>query len=133
MSGITVGRENSTPIDLYSKAWGTGQPVVFSHGWPLTADAWEDQMVFLASRGYRCIAHDGRGHGRSTGGSEVARYIGRHGTKRVAKAVLISAVPPLMLELIKNARLEVYEGAPHGLCSTHKDRVNADLLSFFQA
>ncbi len=167
MSSIAVGRENSTPIDLYYKDWGTGQPVVFSHGWPLTAVAWEDQMVFLASRGYRCIAHDRRGHGRSsqpwngnemdtyaddlatlvkaldlknaihvghsTGGGEVARYIGRHGTKRVAKAVLISAVPPLMLELIKNARLEVYEGAPHGLCSTHKDRANADLLAFIRA
>ena len=71
--------------------------------------------------------------GHSTGGGEVARYIGRHGTKRVAKAVLISAVPPLMLELIKNARLEVYEGAPHGLCSTHKDRANADLLAFIRA
>ncbi len=90
-------------------------------------------MRFLASRGDRCISHDRRGHGRSTGGGEVARYIGRHGTKRVAKAVLISAVPPLMLELIKNARLEVYEGAPHGLCSTHKDRANADLLAFIRA
>src|SRR5439155_6306645 len=136
MSNVTVGRENSTPIDLYYKDWGTGQPVVFSHGWPLTADAWEDQMVFLASRGYRCIAHDRRGHGRSsqpwngndmdtyaddlaklvealdlkdaihvghsTGGGEVARYIGRHGTKHVAKAVLIGAVPPLMLKTAAN-------------------------------
>ena len=277
MSSITVGRETSTPIDLYYKDWGTGQPVVFSHGWPLTADAWEDQMLFLAARGYRCIAHDRRGHGRSsqpwngndmdtyagdlaalvetldlknaihvghsTGGGEVARYIGRHGTKRVAKAVLIGAVPPLMLKtaanpgglpmeafdqiraavladrsqffkdlsapfyganrpgakvsqglrdsfwrqgmqaafnaafdcikafsetdftedlkkfdvptlvihgdddqivpigdsallsskLIKNAQLKVYKGAPHGLCSTHKDQVNADLLSFISA
>jgi len=112
MSGITVGRENSTPIDLYYKDWGTGQPVVFSHGWPLTADAWEDQMLFLASRGYRCIAHYRRGHGRSSqpwNGNDMDT------------------------KLIKNARLEVYKGAPHGLCSTHKDRVNADLLAFIGA
>src|SRR5271170_6824355 len=121
---------------LYYKDWGTGQPIVFSHGWPLSADAWEDQMLFLSSHGYRCIAHDRRGHGRSsqpwvgndmdtyaddlaalvealdlknavhvghsTGGGEVARYIGRHGTQRVAKAVLISAVPPLMLKTAAN-------------------------------
>ena len=274
MSRVTVGRG---AVELYYKDWGTGQPVVFSHGWPLTADAWEDQMVFLAARGYRCIAHDRRGHGRSsqpwsghdmdtyaddlaalvealdlkdaihvghsTGGGEVARYIGRHGTTRVARAVLIGAVTPLMLrtaanpgglpmeafdqiranvladraqsfkdltvpfygadrpgakvsqglrdsfwrqgmqagfnaaldcikafsetdftedlkkidvptlvihgdddqivpigasalraaKLIKNARLEVYKGAPHGLCSTHKDRVNADLLAFIRS
>ena len=259
---------------LYYKDWGSGQPVVFSHGWPLSADAWEDQMFFLTSHGYRCIAHDRRGHGRSsqpwhgndldtyaddlaalvealdlrnaihvghsTGGGEVARYIGRHGTQRVAKAVLIGAIPPLMLrtpanpagtpieafdqlrasvvtdrsqlfkdlsapfyganrpgatvsqglrdsfwlqgmmagfpaayfcikafsetdltedlkkidvptlvlhgdddqivpigasamlssKLIKNATLKVYQGASHGLCSTHKDQVNADLLAF---
>jgi non-heme chloroperoxidase len=260
--------------EIYYKDWGTGQPLVFSHGWPLSADAWEDQMIFFASRGYRCIAHDRRGHGRSsqpwngndmdtyaddlaalvesldlkdaihighsTGGGEVARFIGRHGTGRAAKAVLIGAVPPLMLKteanpngtpmeafdgiragvladrsqffkdlsapfyganrpgatvsqglrdsfwlqgmlaghagvfdcikafsetdftgdlakfdvptlvlhgdddqivpigaaamvsskLIKDARLVVYQGAPHGMCSTLKDRVNAELLAF---
>jgi non-heme chloroperoxidase len=122
--------------EIYYKDWGKGQPIVFSHGWPLSADAWEDQMIFLAARGYRCIAHDRRGHGRSgqpwdgndmdtyaddlaelvttldlrgaihighsTGGGEVTRYIGRYGTGRVAKAVLISAVPPLMLKTDKN-------------------------------
>lgn len=133
--------------ELYYKDWGTGQPVVFSHGWPLTADSWDAQMFFLASKGYRCIAHDRRGHGRSgqpsggnemdtyaddlatlierldlhkavligfsTGGGEVARYIGRHGTKRVAKAVLVSAVPPLMLKTDANPGglpKEVFDG-----------------------
>jgi len=146
MPYVTVGKENSANIDLYYKDWGQGQPVVFSHGWPLSADAFEDQMQFLAERGYRCIAHDRRGHGRSsqpwggndmdtyaddlaalvealdlegaihvghsTGGGEVARYIGRHGTKRVAKAVLISAVPPLMLKTAANpggTPLEVFD------------------------
>lgn len=121
---------------IYHKDWGKGQPVVFSHGWPLTSDAWESQMFFLASNEYRCIAHDRRGHGRSgqpwdgnhmdqyaddleelfdklnlkdivmighsTGGGEVARYIGRYGTKRVAKAVLMGGVPPLMLKTAAN-------------------------------
>jgi len=276
MPYVTVGKENGTNIDIYYKDWGGGQPVVFSHGWPLCADAFEDQMFFLAERGYRCIAHDRRGHGRSsqpwsgndmdtyaddlaklvealslkdavhvghsTGGGEVARYIARHGSKRVAKAVLIGAVPPLMLKtdknpgglpkkvfddirggvvsdrskffknlalpfygynrsgakvsegvqesfwlqgmlcgfpaayfcikafsetdqyedlrridvptlvvqgdddqivpfdnagklqakLVKNAQLKVYKGAPHGLCTTEKEKVNADLLAFIK-
>ena len=262
---------------IYYNDWGRGEPVCFSHGWPLSADAFEDQMFFLASRGYRCIAHDRRGHGRSgqpwngndldtyaddlaelvqqldlknvthvghsTGGGEVARYIGRHGTKRVAKAVLIGAISPLMLKtpanpvgtaievfdqlraavaadrsqfwkdlsmafygynrpgakisegvresfwlqgmmagfpasyfcikafsetdttedlkkfdvptlimhgdddqivpiaaaamqsskIVKGAQLKIYKGAPHGMCTTHKDLINADLLAFMQA
>src|SRR5918999_680041 len=130
----TVTTKDGTQI--YYKDWGSGPPVVFSHGWPLTADSWESQMLFLASHGYRCIAHDRRGHGRSsqpwggndmdtyaddlatlidtldlqdailvgfsTGGGEVARYIGRHGTTRLAKAALVSAVPPLMLKTNSN-------------------------------
>jgi len=121
---------------IYYKDWGSGQPVVFSHGWPLNSDSWEAQMMFLASKGYRCIAHDRRGHGRSSqpwngndmdtyaddlaqliesldlketvligfsaGGGEVARYVGRHGTNRLAKVALIAAVPPLMLKTTTN-------------------------------
>ena len=268
----TITTKDGTQI--YYKDWGNGQPVVFSHGWPLSADAWEDQMFFLSSHGYRCIAHDRRGHGRSsqpwngndmdtyaddlatlvekldlknaihvghsTGGGEVTRYVGRHGTKRVAKAVLIGAITPLMLrtpanpgglpmevfdniranvladrsqfwkdlsmpfygynrpgakvsegvresfwlqgmmcgfpgayfcikafsetdltgdlkkmdiptlflhgdddqivpieasaipssKLVKNAELKIYKGASHGMCTTHKDQVNEDLLAF---
>ena len=270
----TITTKDGTRI--YYNDWGEGQPVVFSHGWPLSADAFEDQMFYLAQRGYRCIAHDRRGHGRSdqpwngndldtyaddlaeltaaldlkdaihvghsTGGGEVVRYIGRHGTGRVAKAVLIGAIPPVMVKsdknpggtsieefdklragvqadrsqfwrdlslpfygynrqdakvsngvcesfwlqgmmcgfpasyfcikafsetdltedlkkidvptlvlhgdddqivpiadsallsskIIKNAKLVVYEGAPHGMCTTLKDRVNAELLAFFK-
>ena len=271
----TITTHDGTQI--YYKDWGIGQPVVFSHGWPLSGDAFEDQMFFLASHGCRCIAHDRRGHGRSsqpwdgndldtyaddlaelldaldvsdavlighsTGGGEVARYIGRHGTARVARAVLIGAITPLMLKtaanpggtpieafdrlraavladrsqfwkelslpfysynrpgakvsegvresfwlqsmmagfpasyfcikafsetdltedlkrfdvptliihgdddqivpiadsallsskIVKDAKLVVYKGAPHGLCTTHKDRVNTELLEFIQA
>jgi non-heme chloroperoxidase len=137
---------------IFYNDWGQGQPVVFSHGWPLSADAFEDQMFFLANRGYRCIAHDRRGHGRSsqpwtgndmdsyaddlaalvahldlkdavhvghsTGGGEVARYIGRHGTSRVAKAVLIGAVPPVMLKSASNPAgtpMEAFDGIRAGV------------------
>ncbi len=141
----TIRTKDGTRI--YFKDWGSGPPVVFSHGWPLTADAWEAQMFFLASNGYRCIAHDRRGHGRSsqpwngnemdtyaddlaelfealdlegaamighsTGGGEVARFIGRHGTRRVSKAVLMGAVPPIMLKTAANPGglpMEVFDG-----------------------
>lgn len=137
----------SDGTQIYYKDWGSGQPVVFCHGWPLSSDSWESQMLFLASEGYRCIAHDRRGHGRSsqpwdgnemdtyaddlaalldtldvtnavlvgfsTGGGEVARYIGRHGTKRVSKAALISSVPPLMLKTAANPGglpIDVFDG-----------------------
>ncbi|MFA6015371.1 MAG: alpha/beta hydrolase [Gallionellaceae bacterium] len=157
MSSITT--QDGT--EIYYKDWGTGRAVVFCHGWPLNADAWESQMVFLAANGYRCIAHDRRGHGRSsqpydgndmdtyaddlsaliekldltgitlvghsTGGGEVARYIGRHGTTRVAKAVLLGSVTPLMLKTDTN---------PDGLAietfSKIRSGVAADRSQFFK-
>jgi non-heme chloroperoxidase len=146
---------------IYYNDWGTGQPIVFSHGWPLSADAFEDQMFFLAARGYRCIAHDRRGHGRSsqpwngndldtyaddlaalvkaldlqkaihvghsTGGGEVTRYIGRHGTQRVAKAVLIGAIPPLMLKTGENPA-----GTPMEAFDQLRGAVQADRSKFWK-
>jgi non-heme chloroperoxidase len=146
---------------LYYKDWGSGPVVVFCHGWPLSSDSWESQMIFLASNGYRCIAHDRRGHGRSsqpsegndmdhyaddlaqvldhldvskitligfsTGGGEVARYIGRHGTKRVAKAVLVSSVPPLMLKTDKNPG-----GVPIGVFDGLRKAQLADRSQFYR-
>jgi non-heme chloroperoxidase len=147
--------------EIYYKEWGEGQPVVFSHGWPLSADAFEDQMFYLAQHGYRCIGHDRRGHGRSsqpwdgndmdhyaddladlvahlnlknaihighsTGGGEVARYIGRHGNTRVAKAVLIGAVPPVMLKSEKNPL-----GTPLEAFDQIRAGVLADRSKFFK-
>jgi non-heme chloroperoxidase len=155
----TITTKDGTRI--YYKDWGSGRPVVFSHGWPLSADAWERQMVYLASKGYRCVAHDRRGHGRSgqpwtgndmdtfaddlsalletldlnavtlvghsMGGGEVARYIGRHGTRRVARAVLVAAVPPLMLKTDANPGglpMKVFDGIRAG--------VAADRSQFFK-
>jgi non-heme chloroperoxidase len=147
--------------EIYYKDWGAGRPVVFSHGWPLSADAWDAQMLFLGHNGYRVIAHDRRGHGRSsqpwsgnnmdvyaddlaeliealdlrdatlvghsTGGGEVARYIGRHGSKRIAGAVLIGAVPPLMLKTEKNPG-----GLPMSAFDEIRAAVVADRSQFFQ-
>ena len=147
--------------EIYYKDWGSGRPVVFSHGWPLSADAWDAQMLFLTGQGFRCIAHDRRGHGRSgqpwegntmdtyaddlatlietlnlkgatlvghsTGGGEVARYIGRHGSNRVSKAVLISAVPPLLLKTDANPA-----GAPIAVFDGLRSAVVADRSQFFK-
>jgi non-heme chloroperoxidase len=155
----TITTKDGTQI--YYKDWGSGQPIVFSHGWPLNADAWDAQMLFFAERGYRCIAHDRRGHGRSsqpweghdmdtyaddlatltaaldledaihvghsTGGGELTRYIGRHGTERVAKIVLIAAVPPLLLKTPANPG-----GMPMELFNQLREGIAADRAQFFK-
>jgi non-heme chloroperoxidase len=148
-------------VEIFFKDWGTGQPVVFSHGWPLTADAWDDAMMFVADHGYRGIAHDRRGGGRSsqpwegndldayaddlaaviesldlndivlvghsTGGGEITRYVGRHGTSRVAKMVLVGAIPPLMLKTNKNP-----EGLPIDAFDTLRKGLSADRSQFYK-
>ncbi len=162
----TITTKDGTTI--YYKDWGTGQPITFSHGWPLNADAWDAQMLYLGQRGYRVIAHDRRGHGRSgqtwdgnemdtyaddlaalmdhlnlkdtvmighsTGGGEVARYIGRHGSKRVAKAVLISSVPPIMLKSDKNPGglpIDVFNGIRDGVVNDRSQFYKDLTMPFF--
>jgi non-heme chloroperoxidase len=164
MSILTV-KDGTT---IYFKDWGTGQPIVFSHGWPLNADAWDSQMIFLGNHGFRVIAHDRRGHGRSsqswignemntyaddlaallehldlkdailighsTGGGEVARYLGRYGTNRVAKAVLIAAVPPLMLKTESNPDglpIEVFDGIRAGVLTDRSQTFKDLSLPFY--
>jgi non-heme chloroperoxidase len=168
MTSSTITTKDGTTI--YYKDWGTGPVVTFSHGWPLNADAWDGQMLFLAQNGYRAIAHDRRGHGRSsqassgnemntyaddlaqliealdlkditmvghsTGGGEVARYIGRHGTKRVAKAVLIAAVPPVMLKSASNPEglpPELFDGLRAALAKDRSQFYRDFALSFYGA
>jgi non-heme chloroperoxidase len=164
----TITTQDGT--EIYYRDWGIGSPVVFSHGWPLNADAWDEQMFFFASHGWRCIAHDRRGHGRSsqpwdgnnldtyaddlsavietldlkgailighsTGGGEVTRYIGRHGTSRVSKAALISAIPPLMLKTPANPNglpIEVFDGIRAGVAGDRSQFYKDLSASFYGA
>ena len=162
----TITTKDGTSI--YYKDWGKGQPIVFSHGWPLNADAWDPQMMFLGQRGYRVIAHDRRSHGRSaqtwdgnemntyaddlaelfekldlkdaimigqsTGGGEVARYLGRHGSKRVATAILISAVPPIMVKSATRPNgipIEVLDGIRQGTVNDHPQYFKDFSMAFY--
>jgi non-heme chloroperoxidase len=159
MSSSTITTKDGT--EIYYKDWGKGPVVTFSHGWPLSSDAWDGQMLFLVHNGFRVVAHDRRGHGRSsqassgndmdgyaddlaaviealdlkdailvghsTGGGEVARYIGRHGTKRVAKAVLIAAVPPIMLKSAANP-----EGLPMEVFDSMRSSITKDRSQFYK-
>src|SRR4030088_2122157 len=161
MPYVTLGKENGANIDIYYKDWGSGQPIVFSHGWPLSADDWDAQMLFFLKNGYRVIAHDRRGHGRSTqtggghdmdhyaddlaaltkhldlknavhvghstGGGEVAHYLGRHGESRVSKAAIISAVPPLMVQTEKN-----HGGLPHEVFDDLQAQLAANRSQFYR-
>jgi non-heme chloroperoxidase len=157
-------------VEIFYKAWGQGPPVTFSHGWPLNADAWDGQMLFLAQNGFRAVAHDRRGHGRSsqpssgndmngyaddlsavidaldldgvtlvghsTGGGEVARYIGRHGTSRVAKAVLIAAVPPIMVQTAANPEglpIDVFDGLRASLIKDRSQFYHDLAIQFYGA
>src|SRR5437868_9296544 len=163
MPYVTVGKENGANIDIYYKDWGKGQPIVFSHGWPLSADDWDAQMLFFLSKGYRVGAHDRRGHGRSeqvadghdidhyaadafavtkaldlknavhighsTGGGEVARYVARHGEPagRVAKAVLVAVIPPLMLNTGDKP-----EGTPKAVFDGFRTALASNRAQFFR-
>jgi non-heme chloroperoxidase len=172
MPFVTVGKENGQNVDLFYKDWGSGQPIVFSHGWPLSSEEWDAQLMFFGSRGYRVIAHDRRGHGRSTqtwgghdmdtyaddlvtltekldlknaihiahstGGGEVARYIGRHGSGRakgrVAKAAFIGAVPPLMLKTPANPGglpLDVFDGIRAGMLDNRAQQFRDFAVPFY--
>jgi non-heme chloroperoxidase len=162
--------ETRDGTQIYYKDWGSGQPIIFSHGWPLNADAWDGQMFYLAQHGYRVVAHDRRGHGRSsqpstgndmngyaddlaalmetldlkdavlvghsTGGGEVARYIGRHGSGRVAKAVLLAAVPPIMLKTASNPEglpMKVFDGLRAGVAEDRSQFYKDLAISFYGA
>ena len=160
MPYVTAGKENGENIDIYYKDWGSGQPIVFSHGWPLSADDWDPQMLFFLSKGFRVIATDRRGHGRSTqtfgghdmdhyaddlkavtdhlnlkdaihvghstGGGQVVRYLGRHGDQNVAKAAIISAVPPLMVKTPNNPL-----GAPKSVFDDLQAQLAANRAKFY--